>query len=89
MASRMVEMLHINWPQQGFTKEQVKRPGCGKWKARTHGVISSARQCIPQAATSAAAKHQCCVPHPEWPRNKAYPTVQMEDPTLVAFQPYI
>jgi len=31
----------------------------------------------------------CCKPHPEWPRNKAYPTVQMEEPTLFAFQPYI
>ena len=30
----------------------------------------------------------CCMSHPEWPHKKAYPTEQMEEPTLVAFQPY-
>jgi len=57
MTSSTVEILHTNWPPQGFKKEQLKRPGFGKWNARTHGVISPARQCIPQAATLAAACH--------------------------------
>ena len=45
--------------------------------------------CIPQAVTLAAAQHQHCISHPEWPSNKAYPSAQMEETTLVAFRPYI